>query len=87
MGKTITPNFMTYEEWLKANPDIKEEETEETCTECGGDGEVECWHCGSAMDCEACDGTGKVKGYESHKLYEQQIERDKKILAKYLEVN
>lgn len=30
------------------------------CDECGGTGETECFHCGHDMDCEECDGSGKV---------------------------
>lgn len=29
-----------------------------TCSDCHGSGEVECWHCGSDVECDECGGTG-----------------------------
>lgn len=31
-----------------------------TCPDCSGDGRTECDHCGSEIDCELCDGDGKI---------------------------
>ena len=37
-------------------PEIKE--ANDVCGECDGDGEMECEHCGSMVECDNCKGTG-----------------------------
>lgn len=70
--------FYTYDEWIKLNPDVV---IEEPCAECGGDGETECPHCGHEMDCEECDGTGKIN--LAREEYDSQREADEKKWNKY----
>ena len=76
---TFTTSFLTYEEWLKKNPDAELEEVE--CEDCEGTGRTECFHCGHEMECENCEGTGKSQSARS--LYEEQLSHDKRILEKY----
>ena len=60
---------MSYQEWLKRQPDIAE--AVETCPECGGCGYIICDHCRSSVYCEVCDGRGKV-GPDTTAIYEYE---------------
>lgn len=75
------PKFMTFKEWLKANPDL--DNAEDECLDCDGWGEIECFHCGQNMDCDTCGGTGKISNAE--KIYKEQLEADKKRLKKAMQ--
>lgn len=48
-------------EWFPI-PDVTPEPipTEEVCQECGGEGYTTCPHCGQDMECDKCDGTGRI---------------------------
>lgn len=78
MFTTLTQ--LSYENWLIENPDVKAQE--EDCEECDGSGITHCFHCGNETDCEECDGTGKVNS--TKRAYEEQKERDAKLLSRYL---
>lgn len=76
------PNFiepMSYEEWIKQNPDVELREKE--CPECSGDGTITCFHCGSEYDCEKCDGKGVLSS--AREEYETQRKKDLKLLRTY----
>lgn len=64
---------LTYEEWIKRHPEIKDEE--ESCVECDGSGETECHECGTEIDCGECNGTGKVKSARA--AYQEQLRKDR----------
>jgi RecJ-like exonuclease len=76
-----TFKHLTYEEWVALYPEAAKEE--EDCEECDGQGEVECFECGHIRECQECGGTGKSKS--ARNFYEEQVERDEKAMAKYLE--
>lgn len=40
-----------------------------TCPDCDGDGKSECEHCGSEIDCELCEGDGRVRATELLDFY------------------
>lgn len=71
--------FMSFEQWLAANPELAE--SQEPCPNCDGDGWKFCEHCGSEMDCEFCKGKGKVSN--ARKLYDEQRQRDEERLKRY----
>lgn len=71
---------MPYEEWILLNPDVAQ--SEEMCDECNGMGEIECSHCGNVSECSECVGTGKKNS--SRQAYMLQMERDKKVLDRYI---
>ena len=79
---STTLKQLSYEDWLKENPDI--EMQEQDCLECGGSGQTSCYHCGNDMDCE--EGEGSVKIKTARKIYEAQKERDSKLLSRYSEI-
>ena len=80
-------NFMTFEQWKEANPDVEATGKEIDCPECGGDGEVTCDRCGHTHDCHECDGSGKIKDGDTLKdIYDRQLASDKKILDRYLKM-
>lgn len=70
---------ISYDEWIKLNPDA--EEQEEDCEECDGDGIIVCFNCGNDMGCTECGGTGKKRS--SRKIYQSQKLRDLELLGKY----
>lgn len=67
---------MSYQEWLKANHELKEEDY--PCPECGGDGEIECGCCGHTNDCHACMGRGTTLYWD----YLKQAEKERLLLEK-----
>lgn len=74
-----TFQYMTYEQWLKANPEVEMEE--EDCPDCDGTGEVTCHCCGHEHDCDKCDGIGVVKG--AKQMYLEQLAKDKEAVARF----
>lgn len=58
---------LTYDEWIKVNPEIKNKTTK--CSQCQGAG------------CFYCDNTGKRN--TAHKIYKRQLQRDKAMVKKY----
>lgn len=60
----ITPTSLYYldtqklQKVLESLPLVDEMSEGKECLVCEGDGEVECPHCGSAIDCEECGGSG-----------------------------
>jgi DnaJ-class molecular chaperone len=52
------PRILTFEEWLKANPEYKNKTRK--CEECDGVGISECSECLQEITCDWCDGEGKV---------------------------
>lgn len=71
--------IVSYEEWIKAHPEVLLEES--PCPECYGDGTSECEECGHESDCPECEGTGKI--LTARMIYEQQLHRDHAALARY----
>lgn len=67
---------MSYEEWLKANLKLKEEDY--PYPECDGDGEVECYSCGHTNDCDACSGSGNSLYSE----YQRQFAKEKRLIER-----
>lgn len=66
------PEFMTYEQWLAANPDMAalHEEEPEPCEECDGDGTVACMEClgETTKTCIECNGIGSLRGETEEEL-------------------
>lgn len=75
------PKQLTYEQWLKANPDIAA--AEEDCINCNSTGRDTCHCCGNDIDCEECGGIGKINS--ARKLYEAQLERDEGLWHRVVE--
>lgn len=48
---------MAIEEFMRRHPDI-DDKYEYVCDRCDGEGEEECFNCGSPMMCDKCDGSG-----------------------------
>lgn len=71
-----TAKLMSYQDWLKAYPEMAELEQE--CTHCLGQGS--CPYCHA--DCEICHGTGTING--SYQAYLKQLGHDKVYLTAYL---
>ena len=72
------PQFYSYEEWIKLNPDLLEQEKD--CDECMGTGKKECSNCGQDIECEDCEGTGKINS--ARNVYEMQLKKEKERLKK-----
>lgn len=84
MATTFT--FLTFEEWVVANPDISDDEESE-CPHCDGEGEHEC-ECGDTHPCGNCDGTGKTgDGATQKEKYKIQKAIDEARLDKWLKKN
>jgi len=77
------PKFLSFNEWLKQNPDVLDQE--ENCTDCDGEGTIECMRCGHEEMCEKCGGSGTKNNPKD--LYKQQRERDKELWEKGLVPN
>ncbi|MBE3117660.1 MAG: hypothetical protein IMZ50_02750 [Candidatus Atribacteria bacterium] len=75
-----TFTFLTIDQWLEDNPDLKLEKDE--CMECDGTGEHHC-DCGDEHECGVCDGTGIAEGDSFLNLYKRQLEQDISRLSKY----
>jgi len=83
MGKHITfqvKGHISFDDWILANPDIRD--AEEPCKKCNGTGYIDCPHCGQDMDCDECDGHGKV--HCATEAYREQCFRDKTKWQKYV---
>ena len=63
--------LLSYEEWIKQNPEAKEE-----CDNCFGTGKTDCPHCNQEMDCEKCDGIG----HYGRRLYREQLGKDRNLV-------
>jgi len=68
---------ISYEKWVRLNR-VKQTYEYETCDECDGEGTIECECCGTIIDCEYCNGTGRyefdlTKGYQQ--AYAETIKR------------
>ncbi len=74
--------LMIYEEWLKNNPALRDEKTEEQCNECNGTGESECRYCGGEVNCEWCDGGGTVMLNKTRAMYDAQIAKDNSLISR-----
>lgn len=48
----------TIDDFIQKCPLIDEKSAGMKCSECYGDGEIECPHCGNEMECDACNGSG-----------------------------
>ena len=70
--------FLSYEEWIKLNPELLEQEEE--CDECDGQGTKECSECGQDIECEECEGTGKQNSAKL--IYDKQLKKEKERLKK-----
>ncbi len=81
--------IISFEDWIKKNPEIEEEEKEskEKCPDCHGDGWVECSECGHESKCENCDGTGVITRESAEIIYYRQVEQDRQKCLQYQEVN
>lgn len=73
---------ITYEQWLSNNGFIDKGK----CLTCGGSGEVECRCCGSTIDCDECDGTGKndPEQPDYREMYEEQLRRDRETYNRWI---
>lgn len=67
-------NVLSFEDWLANNPDIAADSQMVGCSDCEGEGEIECEECGHWRVCETCDGKGKVSS--ARQLYEETVSRD-----------
>lgn len=68
---------LSYQDWLKACPDLAGQSTLEKCPDCRGTGRDECRHCGHETDCENCAGTGKIgDGPDLELLYRRECLRE-----------
>ena len=70
------PQFYSYEEWIKLNPDLLEQEKD--CDECMGTGKKECSNCGQDIECDKCNGINSAKS-----IYDKQIKKEKERLKKW----
>lgn len=73
--KTAKPVQMTKEEYERVHGEEGAEHVQ--CPNCDGSGFEECFHCGTMIDCEKCDGAGDVAFYETPDLFKEQIDADK----------
>ena len=46
------------------------------CPDCGGTGDDECFHCGSEIECELCDGEGQVLEYTTAHQFKAMIKAE-----------
>jgi hypothetical protein len=76
-----TYTFLTIDQWIEANPDIKAEQDE--CIECEGTGEHHC-ECGDEHDCGYCNGTGFSEGKSLPEMFREQLAKDIDRLKDYL---
>jgi RecJ-like exonuclease len=76
---STTVKFLTYDEWVKEYPEVKE--LEEDCTICDGTGQEECITCGQDIECGVCGGTGII--HSAYQAYTDQLKRDQEAWAKY----
>lgn len=66
------PHFLTFEEWLKVNPEYKDKTRK--CEECDSTGWADCPECGNTQPCGACDGEGRIE--IAYEVYQQQKHQD-----------
>lgn len=57
------PEHLTLIEYQRRYDDLDDVDEYVDCPECGGTGDEECFHCGSEIECETCDGEGQVLEY------------------------
>ncbi len=77
---TDNGKFLTFDEWVKANPEVVDELTHD-CDECDGSGQIECPECGHIAACDDCGGSGKIS--EVREEYKRQLKIDKARLEKW----
>jgi len=77
--------LISFDEWLKNNPDIEDLEGEVDCDKCDGDREIECSECGHMRDCPKCGGSGKRKTRLASKIYKECVDRDLALWKEYAE--
>ncbi len=71
----MTIIFLTFDEWIKKNPDCN---VMVDCDFCDGSGGEECVECGSDIDCKECDGTGE-RNIARDEYYKQLKKDEKKV--------
>jgi hypothetical protein len=76
-----TYTFLTIDQWIALNPDIKSEQEE--CMYCDGTGEHHC-ECGDEHECGSCDGTGFSEGKSLAEMFREQLAKDIDRLKDYL---
>lgn len=78
--------FMSFEEWLKNNPDLDNNRFID-CPECQGVGkfeEVDDYGNVATIYCYVCEGEGKIN--ETYEEYEYQLKKDKLKYEKHVEL-
>jgi len=80
---TTPPKFLSFDEWMKENPEVLDEESD--CEDCDGEGSKICFSCGHEAECETCGGAGTTN--DAKFLYNQQKKRDEKLWMKGLLTN
>lgn len=80
-------DIIPFDVWPKKNS-TEFMQKEGTCNQCDGSGITECRCCGSEIDCELCNGTGRIAIDEAQvdvrralAAYEASVARDKGLLA------
>ena len=82
----MKPIVLTFLQWKDANPDLVEDDSRNSCPECDGSRLIECFHCQQDMDCDLCEGTGRLDKKQSlFMMYSAQKLSDQKALQKYIE--
>ncbi|MFA7709925.1 MAG: hypothetical protein WCY30_02335 [Candidatus Neomarinimicrobiota bacterium] len=76
--------FMTFDEWVKAYPEVKKIYPEEKCEECNGQGIIICSECGHMVTCGSCHGTGKDNS-KPYLAYEKMLEKEQKLYKNFKE--
>lgn len=68
------PEPITLAEYQRRYDPLEDSDEYVECPDCGGTCMDECFHCGSEIECEECDGSGEVLIYTTKHLYKALVQ-------------